>query len=86
MPGGHLEFQETFDSCAIRETEEETGLAVTNPRLAWVENSFWGQGQEQQHYVTIFMRCDLVDTVASLFVSSHLCNPVLALTLDPPAA
>ena len=73
MPGGHLEFQETFEACAVRETLEETGLAVTNARLAWVENSMWGQGHDQQHYVTIFMRCDLLDMV----------QPIISLQANP---
>jgi len=47
----------------VRETLEETGLSIVNPRLEWVENSFFGLPDDLQHYVTIFMRADLEDQV-----------------------
>lgn len=66
LPGGHLEFLESIEACAIRETLEETGLKILNPRVEWVENSIWGQGNDQKHYVTIFVRADLCDMVRRL--------------------
>lgn len=36
--GGHLEFGETLEACAIREVREETGLVVTSLRLLCVSN------------------------------------------------
>jgi len=51
-PGGHLEFGETPEQCAIRETLEETGLSldVVQPG-PWVNDIFIA---EQKHYVTLF--------------------------------
>ncbi len=51
-PGGHLEFGETPEQCAIRETLEETGLSldVVQPS-PWVNDIFTA---EQKHYVTLF--------------------------------
>jgi len=51
-PGGHLEFGETPEQCAIRETLEETGLSldVVQPG-PWVNDIFTA---EQKHYVTLF--------------------------------
>lgn len=71
LPGGHLEFQETSGACAVRETLEETGLCVINPRLVWVEESVWGEEDNKQHYVTLFIRTDLADTVC-LFTAKCL--------------
>jgi ADP-ribose pyrophosphatase YjhB (NUDIX family) len=64
LPGGHLEYLEDLEACAVRETLEETGLAVVNPRLEWVENCIFGEPENLQHYVTLFMRADLKDQVS----------------------
>jgi len=58
LPGGHLEYGESVEACAVRETEEETGLHVV----------VFGQGPytndvmlaERKHYVTVFVlaRCE----------------------------
>src|SRR5262249_35825540 len=52
-PGGHLEFGETPEDCAIREVLEETGLTITNLRLAGVVTSVFPS--ENKHYVTLFL-------------------------------
>jgi 8-oxo-dGTP diphosphatase len=49
MPGGHLEFGESFRDCAIRETKEETGLDVEPERVFSVSNDI----SYGKHYVTI---------------------------------
>jgi 8-oxo-dGTP diphosphatase len=36
--GGHVEFGETLEACAIREVQEETGLAVVSLELLCVSN------------------------------------------------
>lgn len=56
-PGGHLEFGESFEDCAIRETQEETGLCITDPIFCGITNSFFEE--EQQHYVSIFMKASV---------------------------
>lgn len=56
LPGGHLEFNETLEECAIREVQEETGMQVKNVRfLALTEDRFEADGK---HYVTIWVECD----------------------------
>lgn len=52
-PGGHLEFQESFEQCAQREVVEETGLHVDALRFASCTNDIFAQNNK--HYVTIFM-------------------------------
>ncbi len=56
FPGGHLEFNESWEACAIRETFEETGLKIKNIRFASVTNDIFLQ--EAKHYITIFMLAD----------------------------
>lgn len=55
-PGGHLDFGETIEICAIRETQEETGLTIKNPKFLAITNDFFEK--EQKHYISIFMRAD----------------------------
>lgn len=56
FPGGHLEYQETWADCAIRETFEETGLSIKNVRFGTVTNDIFPK--EGKHYVTIIMISD----------------------------
>jgi 8-oxo-dGTP diphosphatase len=53
-PGGHLEFNESFESCAIREVFEETNLEITSPEFLAITNDFFEA--EKKHYVSIFMK------------------------------
>lgn len=58
FPGGHLEYGESFEQCAQRETLEETSLQVTNIRLGHVTNDVFEY--ENKHYVTIFILADYI--------------------------
>ena len=53
LPGGHLEAGETIESCAIRETEEETGLQIEHTTHIGFTNDIFEV--EQKHYVTLFV-------------------------------
>ncbi|CAM6088375.1 unnamed protein product [Calypogeia fissa] len=61
LPGGHLDFGETWEKCAAREVEEETGLQIQNIQFAWVTNTVMLEGPRPSHYVTIFMKSELED-------------------------
>lgn len=59
LPGGHLEFGESWEECARREILEETGLAVQDVRFLTATNDVFTA--EAKHYITIFMVCRTVD-------------------------
>src|SRR3989344_844333 len=52
-PGGHLEFNEQIEECAIREVKEETNLEIKNLRIGPITNDI--HKDEDKHYVTIFV-------------------------------
>lgn len=56
FPGGHLEFNETWEECAKRETLEETGIQIKNVRFATATNDIFPV--EGKHYITIFVVAD----------------------------
>ncbi len=56
IPGGHLEFGESWEDTAIREALEETGLTVNNPRFLALTNDIFEL--ENKHYVTIWVNTD----------------------------
>lgn len=56
--GGHLEFGESFKTCALREIKEEVGIKVKNIKFVTATNDFFKK--ENKHYVTTFMVCEYV--------------------------
>lgn len=53
-PGGHLEFGESLEQCAIREANEETGVSITDVKFRAVTNDIFEESGK--HYVTIWMQ------------------------------
>lgn len=56
FPGGHLEFGESWEECARRETREEAGIEIKNVKLTIVNNDI--SKIEHTHYVTICMEAE----------------------------
>jgi 8-oxo-dGTP diphosphatase len=56
IPGGHLEFGETPQQTAVRETLEETGMHIKNVRFGAVTNDIFQA--EGKHYITFWMIAD----------------------------
>ncbi|XP_071092301.1 uncharacterized protein [Haliotis cracherodii] len=54
LPGGHLEFGESWEECGAREVLEETGLTLKGVRYCTVVNGV--KREENYHYVTLFVR------------------------------
>ena len=53
FPGGHLEFNESVEECAVREVREEIGIEIKNLRLGPFTNDVFKK--ERKHYVTLFV-------------------------------
>jgi len=56
FPGGHLEFNEEIEDCAIREVKEETSIEIKNIRRGTFTNDIFKK--EGKHYVTLFVIAD----------------------------
>lgn len=56
FPGGHLEFNESIEGCAVREVYEETGLSIKNCRFVTCTNDLFKDNNK--HYVTLFVVCE----------------------------
>ncbi|MEK7680606.1 MAG: NUDIX hydrolase [Patescibacteria group bacterium] len=56
VPGGHLEYGESWEQCSRRETMEEAGIEIKNLRFGSVVNDIFEV--EQKHYITIYMVAD----------------------------
>ncbi len=54
MPGGHLEYGESFEECARREALEEAGIELGHMQFVAATSDLIGEN----HYVTIFMVAD----------------------------
>ncbi len=49
LPGGKLEWGESFEEGAVREAKEETGLTISNPEVISVHNC----KNEHAHFMTV---------------------------------
>lgn len=55
FPGGHLEWMETFEDCAKRETLEECGIEIQNVRFQLLANL---RQYRPKHYVHVGLIAD----------------------------
>ncbi|KAL7589702.1 nudix hydrolase 1 [Lactuca sativa] len=61
LPGGRLEFGESFEECATREVKEETGLDIKDIQFLTVTNDVFTEAEKPFHSVAIYMRASLSD-------------------------
>ncbi|HYK85592.1 MAG TPA: NUDIX domain-containing protein [Ktedonobacteraceae bacterium] len=57
-PSGHIDYGETPEQTAIRETKEETGVTISNPKFRVVTNDVFEK--EQKHYITVWFEAEYV--------------------------
>ena len=62
IPGGHLEFKETFGRACVREVFEETGIKLKKMADFVTTNDYFEK--ENKHYVTCFFVAMADDTEA----------------------
>ena len=56
IPGGHLEFGESWAECAAREAMEEVGVKIKNVRFVAATNDIFAA--EGKHYLDIWVQAD----------------------------
>ncbi|HEU5229111.1 MAG TPA: NUDIX domain-containing protein [Ktedonobacteraceae bacterium] len=64
IPGGHLEYGESFEECALREVEEETGVIVADATFCAITNDIFVK--EEKHYITIWIEARYVSGEACI--------------------
>jgi 8-oxo-dGTP diphosphatase len=55
-PGGHLDYGESPEQCALREAQEETGLELKAAEFVAITNDVFVA--ENKHYITIWMESE----------------------------
>lgn len=80
-PGGHLEFGETPEQCAARETYEETGIILipNQFRIVGVTNDIFS---DNKHYVTVHCLADINFLPKPILREPDKCSKWTWLNLD----
>jgi 8-oxo-dGTP diphosphatase len=63
LPGGHLEYGETFAQCAARELHEETDIQIPEGSIHYLTTVNSVFEKEGLHYVTVAVGCIVDDEV-----------------------
>ncbi|GAA5996229.1 nucleotide triphosphate diphosphatase NUDT15 [Rhodotorula paludigena] len=61
LPGGHLEFGESPEACAVREVLEETGIQIDENDVRFMTAVNTVFPAETKHYITLFVSCQVPD-------------------------
>uniref|UniRef100_A0A7R9VTY5 Nudix hydrolase domain-containing protein n=1 Tax=Chlamydomonas euryale TaxID=1486919 RepID=A0A7R9VTY5_9CHLO len=74
LPGGHLEYGESFEECAAREVAEETGIALALDSLTLAYTTSTVFPEVQRHYVTVFMQATVDEAAEARTMEPHKCE------------
>ncbi len=72
LPGGHLDYKETTEVCAVREYKEETDLVIKNPVLISTSNDLFPE--DHKHFYHIWMKAELVGDSIPKLVEPDKCE------------
>lgn len=64
LPGGRLEYGETFQECAVRELKEETGLDVRVDKMIFVSEAI--APDRSRHIVNVYLTAHIIGGVMAL--------------------
>lgn len=73
LPGGHIEFGETYTETCQRELKEETGIdsALEFSKLGFSEDFF---PVEDKHYTTLYFYCRVSDNIEAINMEPDKCD------------
>lgn len=74
LPGGHLEFNETWEQCAAREVHEEMNIILPLEHIKYIHVVNDIMLNENKHYITIFMMCVVPIMTIPINNEPHKCN------------
>jgi len=74
MAGGHLEYGETLEDCAIREALEETNLEIKNIEALTFSENLPIEGKREFHSVSIYIFCRAKDSSKLKNMEPHKCD------------
>jgi 8-oxo-dGTP diphosphatase len=70
VPGGHLEFGESWEDCARREVMEEVGVEIQNIRFFAATNDIFPE--HNKHYISIWLEADWLANEPSIQEADRL--------------
>jgi 8-oxo-dGTP diphosphatase len=72
LPGGHLEFGETPEECALREVAEECGIRLEQVQRGPYTNDLFSS--EGRHYITLFILADALGNDSPQILEPEKCE------------
>ena len=74
LPGGHLEFMESWNDCAIREVKEETNIDIKDRKIEFLTATNDIFKKEDKHYITIFLQTTILSPIELILMEPNKCE------------